>query len=67
MKQFIKHSIGRKNRSAIGLMHNNYPYSERNIERWLHFPKEVTPLLSASYNDIENSILITIEEEDNHE
>lgn len=63
IKMLIEKPIGRKNRTAIALMHDNFPYTAENLDQWFKFPEEIEPLLETKSYDAKNSLLITLEDE----
>lgn len=56
--------IGRKNKPAIELMHDNYPYCKDNMNMWYLFPQKIEQLLkNNAIEEDKHAYVLSLEEE----
>ena len=56
--------IGRNNKSAIELMHDNYPYCKDNMDMWYLLPNKIDPFLKNSVmEENKHTYVLSLEEE----
>lgn len=69
MQDFFTKGINKKNQSAAILVHQHYPYNERNRNCWMELVADMKPVLQAGTKFIEGKeiLLVSIEGTENEE